>query len=435
MKQKEPQKQSDSFPPEAEAVRTFREGKSLDTYEYFGCHKMAGSGIHTYVFRLWAPGAETVALVSDFCGWEEGVPLYRGADADIWELQYGSPTSLDGCYYKYKITGGRTVYKADPYAIASQTRGESASILRDGVSFPWEDTPWLSYRRLAAAGSPINIYEVHLGSWLRSGSEHNYRELADRLASYVTQMGYTHVELLPIAEHPNDGSLGYQVGAFFAPTSRYGRPEDLMYFIDKMHRCGVGVLLDWVPAGFPGDTHGLVEFDGTCLYEREEDTALARPDGFRRFDLAKPQVRSFLLSNAMYWLRVYHADGLRVSSTEDMLSAPEGYGAEAASFFRELTEAVREEFPSALLIADGASYPAVTAPVSAGGLGFSYAWNTDWSGAICAYLSSDPIYRQYMHDKLHTPLATSHREKSILALSHDLVSGGRGSLIHKMYGG
>ena len=238
MKITDKQKKTNDFISDREAIARFCSGCSQDSYEYFGCHKMAGSGIHTYVFRVWAPRAEAVALVSDFCGWEDGIPLCRIAGTDVWELQYGSTASLDGYYYKYKITGGgKTVYKADPYAVASQTRWDTASILRDEVAFSWEDSEWIAYRRAVAGAhrlhaheSPLNIYSIHLGSWQRDeeGRELNYRDIADRLAPYVKQMGYTHVQLMPISEYTDDYTYGYRVGAYYAPTSRYGTPEDLM---------------------------------------------------------------------------------------------------------------------------------------------------------------------------------------------------------------
>ncbi|MBQ9121184.1 MAG: 1,4-alpha-glucan branching protein GlgB [Clostridia bacterium] len=449
MKEKQKQKKLKASAFDHTSVTLFRQGENLNAYEYFGCHKMAGSGVHTYVFRVWAPSADAVALVSDFCGWDEGVPMRRIEDTGVWELQYGSPVSLDNCFYKYKVTCeeiGR--YKADPYAVAAQTRSETASVLRDGLSFSWEDSAWLAYRSASIGergkcdgGVPLNIYELHLGSWQKAlgGGELNYRQLADRLAPYVKQMGYTHVELMPVMEHGDDNSFGYRTDAYYAPTSRYGTPEDLMYFVNKLHLCGVGVILDWVPSYFSDSEHGLASFDGHTLYERaEEDIWEPEPKNIRFFDLGKGEVQSFLISNAMYWLRRFHADGLCVVSVAELLAAGSCGGEDRAAvdFLRRLNRAVSEEFPSAITIADaGPTYPGVTKPLSEGGLGFSYAWNTAWTGAACTYVAGDPIYRQYMHDKLTTPLVIAHDAHGILAIPHTEVTGGKRALIDKMYGG
>lgn len=449
MKITDKQKKTNDFISDREAIARFCSGRSRDSYEYFGCHKMAGGGIHTYVFRVWAPRAEAVALVSDFCGWEDGIPLCRIAGTDVWELQYGSATGIDGSYYKYKITGGgRTVYKADPYAVASQTRWDTASVLRDEVAFPWEDSEWIAYRRAVAGAhrlhaheSPLNIYCIHLGSWQRNGDgrELNYREIADRLAPYVKQMGYTHVQLMPIAEYTDDYTYGYRVGAYYAPTSRYGSPEDLMYFVNRMHLCGVGVIFEWVPSRFSSEEHGLSAFDGHPLFEEKtEDGILSDVSDVQYFDFSRGEVKSFLLSNAMYWIRRFHADGLRVVSVSDMLGH-DPYGGKniaAAAFLQELNRTLCEEYPSVMTIADGATtYKDLTKPVSVGGLGFTFCQNDAWTGGTCAYMSADPIYRQYMHDKLITPAVFAHGDSGVLSIPYEQVSGGRGSLISQMYGG
>ncbi|MBO5111240.1 MAG: 1,4-alpha-glucan branching enzyme [Clostridia bacterium] len=428
-------------------VSEFHQGKSTSAYEYFGCHKMAGSGVHTYVFRVWAPGADAVSLVSDVTGWSKGVPMHRVTDTGVWELQYGAPESLNRRFYKYKIlTGDSVQYKADPYAIAAQTGGDTASILRDPFSFPWEDSAWLTYRRSVengqegCTGAPLNIYELHLGSWQKGPPggtrDLTYRQIADRLAPYVKQMGYTHVQLMPVMEHADEYSRTFAVDAPYVPTARYGPPEDFMYFVNKLHVCGVGVILDWSPAGFPKNGHGLFAFDGTPLYEREEELP-DTPANRCQFDLRRGEVRSYLISCALYWLRRFHVDGFCISALDRMLpwNPYDGTDPDAVAFLQELNRAVREEFPSALRLTDGSSYPGVTRPIENGGLGFDFCYNRPWTDATGEYMAKDPIYRQFMHDKLTFSLPDADGEKGILALSHDTVSCGRRSLIDRMFGG
>ena len=446
----ETKRKNDGTNPLESALSRFADGENTCAYDTLGCHLMVEGGIYTSVFRVWAPSAEAVFLVSDFCGWECGVPMARIGDTGVWELQYGSPDSLEYKFYKYKIVNGESVcYKADPYAVSSQTRSETASILRHFCDFPWEDAPWLAYRSASQADPrvvPVNIYEVHLGSWQttptrvpgRFGNALNYREIADRLAPYVKKMGYTHVELMPVMEHPYDGSFGYRICGYFAPTSRYGSPEDLMYFINRMHTAGIGVILDWNPATFPSDEHGLIAYDGTDTYEMSDPYGDAEARDYRTFDFEKGEVRSFLLSGAMFWLRRYHVDGLRVSAVSHVVhSAPEGGVSEAAAMFlRQLTTFVRAEFPDAWVIADGAhGCTGVTAPIDRGGFGFHLKWHSSFGDVAGNYMAADPIYRQHLHEKLIAPWAEALEEQGILTVAHDSVIQGRRSLIEKMYGG
>ncbi|MBR5679687.1 MAG: 1,4-alpha-glucan branching enzyme, partial [Clostridia bacterium] len=378
----------------------FHQGTNYTAYDYLGCHKEAREGSFVYTFRTWAPNARRVALVSDFTGWDEGRDFERISEQGIWELVVESPESLEGKFYKFAVTGqdGEVRMKADPYAFQSETLKKTASVVRDISGHVWKDAKWLAKRSATVCpkqrgfkpkvthfySAPMNIYEVHLGSWrtkdgaCTADGEHylNYREIADRLAPYVSNMGYTHIELLPVMEHPYDGSWGYQVCGYFAPTSRYGDPEDFRYFIEKLHEYGIGVILDWVPAHFPKDAHGLYEFDGQPLYEYQgQDRMENRGWGTRYFDVGRPEIQSFLISNALFWLREYHADGLRIDAVAAMLyldydrepgewipnTEGNNHNLEAIAFFRKLNTAVFREFPDALMIAEeSTSWPMIT---------------------------------------------------------------------------
>ena len=443
-------------------VYLFHQGTNFHAYELLGCHeRSARRGRYEYVFRVWAPNADSAALVGDFCSWDKGIPMVRISQG-IWECVFVSKSRLRGSFYKFRIErGGISHLKSDPYAFASQTLENTASIISSPLSLGHTDSEWMEHRReLFSDGehyypSPMNIYELHLGSWRTrdgastSGGGHylGYREIADMLAPYLRDMGYTHAELMPIAEHPFDGSWGYQICSYYAPTSRFGTPEDFAYFVDRLHEYGIGVILDWVPAHFPKDEHGLYEFDGGPLYEYQgEDRREHKGWGTRCFDVGRCEVQSFLISNALFWLREYHVDGLRIDAVASMLYLdydrkpgewiPNIYGGnenlEAIAFFRKLNSAV---FADVLMIAEeSTAFPGVTKPVSEGGLGFNFKWNMGFANDMFEYISMDPIYRQYHHSKLTFPMMYAYSENFILPVSHDEVVHGKRSLIGKMYG-
>ena len=443
----------------------FHQGTNYHAYEYLGCHQHKIDGKYQYTFRVWAPNADSVRLVSDFTSWDIGDALYKVTDAGVWEIVVSSNDSLIGKFYKYKIWNrGNAYYKADPYAFSSQTHMETASIVSDISGFEWNDANWLKYRKTFFNknsgqasekyyfSAPLNIYEMHLGSWKRKdgNSYLNYREIADELAPYVKKMGYTHIELLPVMEHPFDGSWGYQVTGYYAPTSRFGTPKDFMYFVNKMHQCGIGVILDWVPAHFPKDAHGLYEFDGQPLYEYQGyDRMEHRVWGTRFFDVGREEVQSFLISNAMYWLKEYHIDGLRVDAVAAMLYLdfdkdpgqwiPNEDGGnqnkESVAFFKKLNTAIFSEYWDTLMIAEESSdWPMITKPVYQGGLGFNFKWNMGWANDMFEYMATDSVYRKYKHDKLTFPMMYAFNENYIQTVSHDEVVHGKKSLVDKMYG-
>lgn len=452
----------------------FHQGTNFFSYEYMGVHKTECENGNVYTFRVWAPNAVRVAVTGDFNSWC-AEPATRITEAGIWEYVLRVPYSIEGNYYKFEVTGkdGKTWLKSDPYAFYSQTLENTASIIRCEDSFEWNDSEWLAYRKGVLnppyrANSkknkyffraPMNIYEMHLASWrtrdgaCNSDGKHylNYREIADELVPYVKKMGYTHVELLPVAEHPFDGSWGYQVCSYYAPTSRFGTPDDFKYFINKLHENGVGVILDWVPAHFPKDRHGLFEFDGQPLYEYQgADRMEHKGWGTRCFDIGRPEVQSFLISNALYWLREYHADGLRIDAVASMLYldfdrlpgewVPNEDGTnrnkEAIAFFQKLNTQVFAAVPDALMIAEeSTSWPMITKPVYEGGLGFNFKWNMGWANDMFEYVALDPLMRKYQHSKLTFPLMYAFKENYVLPVSHDEVVHGKKSLLDKMFGG
>lgn len=447
----------------------FHQGTNFTSYEYLGAHETVDDEKYICTFRVWAPNAVTVALASDITSWDAPLKMERVTDAGVWQTTLEGKASFTGMYYKYAVTGtdGNTYLKADPYAFAAQTLGESASVVYDIDSFEWHDAPWMRRRAERAKkdirakhyyASPMNIYELHLGSWRTKNGEStedgknylSYREAARKLAAYVKDMGYTHVELLPIAEHPFDGSWGYQVTGYYAPSARYGTPEDFAYFVDRLHRAGIGVILDWVPAHFPKDRYGLYEFDGEPLYEYQgRDRMEHRGWGTRCFDVGRCEVQSFLISNALFWMRRYHIDGLRVDAVASMLYLDydrepgewvpnvngDNKNFEAIAFFRKLNTAVFAEFPDALMIAEeSTAWPMITKPVDRGGLGFNFKWNMGWANDMFEYVACDPIYRQFEHSKLTFPLMYAFDENYILPISHDEVVHGKKSLVDKMFG-
>lgn len=438
----------------------FHQGTNFRAYEYLGVHLLREAGGYRYIFRTWAPNADAVLLISDFTDWTEGVPLSRVTERGVYELSYFSERSLEHAAYKFRVVrGGVSHNKGDPYAVSSRGGADGASIIPKEGEFSWGDDAWLAHRRrtvTVADGNylsvPMNIYEVHFGSFMRheDGSYYGYREMAEVLPAYVKSMGYTHVEFLPLAEYPFDGSWGYQVCGFYAPTSRFGEPDDLRFLINSLHRAGIGVLLDWVPAHFPKDEWGLYEFDGAPLYEYQgKDRMESASWGTRFFDLGREEVQSFLISNARYWLKEFHVDGLRVDAVASMLYLdydrrpgewfPNKDGGrenlEAIAFFKKLNAAVLGEFPDALMIAEeSTAFPGVTHPVASGGLGFSLKWNMGFANDFYAYLSRDPVYRKYHHGALNFPLMYAFSENYILPVSHDEVVHGKRSFVDKMYG-
>lgn len=434
------------------------EGTHRRAFEKLGAHVLARDGRAVTHFAVWAPNASAVHLIGDFNGWDaSNAPMTRAGWSGVWERTV--PNDLHGTRYKYLVApadGGDPVAKADPYAFASETPPGNASRVWDLGGYEWGDRDWLAHRAgVNSLGAPISIYEVHLGSWRRVPEQGNrwltYREIAPRLADYAAEMGYTHVELLPLAEHPFTGSWGYQLTGYFAPSSRYGTPQDLMFLVDTLHRRGVGVILDWVPAHFPDDPHGLAEFDGSPLYEPADAKARRNPEwNTYAFDYARPQVRSFLLSNALYWLDRYHIDGLRVDAVSAMILldfkkrpgewTPNRHGGrenlEGVALLRQVNDAVHAEFPGALTIAEETeAVPALTRPTDAGGLGFDLQWDVGWvHDTIDQYLSRPPAERRDRHGKLTFRQVYAPRENYVLPLSHDEVKPGRGSLLARMPG-
>lgn len=435
-------------------VYLFHQGNNRCAYEFFGCH---AEGDET-VFRVWAPNACRAYLVGDFNSWDDSLEMSKLTQSGIWEMRM--PRRFDNdkkIKYKYKfINGSRCVYKADPYAVHNGTLGETASYVYTMGSYDWSDECWLASRaeqyKKHSLDHPLNIYEVHLPSFMRhsDNSYLNYRELAHELAPYVKQLGYTHVELLPLSEHPFDGSWGYQVTGFYSPTSRLGTPDDFKYFVDTLHSYGLGVIMDWVPAHFLKDEHGLIEFDGGYCYEYQgADRMEHKVWGTRFFDVGRGEVQSFLISNACYWLSEYHIDGLRCDAVASMLyldydrmpgewiPAPDGSNRnpEAIAFFKKLNSFIAEQYPDVMMIAEESTdWAMLTTPPSEGGLGFTYKWNMGWMNDIIKYLNTDPLYRSYHHNALTFPLMYCFNENYILSISHDEVVHGKGSLINKCFG-
>ncbi len=438
----------------------FHQGTYFASYRYLGCHMSACEEGYQYTFRVWAPNATLVYVVSDFCGWQTGLPMRRVSDGGIWELSHVSDTSLEGNPYKYRVCSASGIHlKGDPYAFFSRGGADGASIICHDTTFTWHDEEWLAHRRrtvCAREGSylaaPMNIYEMHAGSFMlhEDGTPLNYRELADALAPYVKSMGYTHVELMPITEYPYDRSWGYQVCSFFAPTSRYGNPDDFRYFVNHMHEAGIGVLLDWVPAHFPKDEWGLYEFDGSPLYEYQgKDRQESHSWGTRFFDVGRTEVQSFLISSAMFWLGEYHIDGLRVDAVSSMLYLdydrepgewfPNIYGdnknLESIAFLRKMNSHIFGTYPDVLMIAEeSTSFGGITHPTHENGLGFNLKWNMGWANDFFDYLSMDPVYRKYHHHALNFPLMYAYNENYVMPISHDEVVYGKKSLIDKPYG-
>jgi len=433
------------------------EGTHVHTYEKLGAHFCTMHGQQGVVFAVWAPNARQVSLIGDFNNWDPEAHPMHSSNSGIWSLFVSDLPEYT--VYKYHIItqDNQELDKSDPYGFAMEERPRTGSVVIDLDQYQWQDQEWLNAReQRQGLNRPISIYEVHLGSWKKVpdpkwGQRYlSYRELADTLIPYVVEMGYTHIELLPIAEHPFEGSWGYQVIGFFAPTSRFGTPHDFMYFIDQCHKHGIGVLLDWVPAHFPKDGAGLNWFDGTHLYAHADPLQGEHPDwGTMIFNYGRNEVRTFLLSNAVFWMDKYHVDGLRVDAVASMLYLdysradgqwiPNRFGGrenlDAIEFLRKTNEVVHSEFPGVLTIAEeSTSWPMVSRPTYLGGLGFSLKWNMGWMHDTLDYMKKDPIYRKFHHSLLTFGMLYAFHENFVLPLSHDEVVHGKGSLINKMPG-
>jgi 1,4-alpha-glucan branching enzyme len=435
----------------------FTEGKYDRVYEKLGAHICEVDGKPGVSFCVWAPNAQSVHVVGDFNGWTPGkTPMQLHSDAGVWECFV--PSLGSGALYKYYVESryaGYRVDKADPYGFAAEIRPRTASKVWDLSGYQWGDREWIEARvKRQPQQVPSSIYEVHLGSWQRVPEENNrwltYREIAPKLAEYAKQMGFTHVEFLPVSEHPFDGSWGYQTVGYFAVTSRYGTPDDFMYLVDTLHQHGIGVILDWVPAHFPRDEHGLGYFDGTHLYEHADARQGVHPDWDTFvFNYGRSEVRNFLVSNALFWFDRYHVDALRVDAVASMLYLnygredgewiPNRYGGnenlEAIEFLRLLNEKVYSEFPGVTVIAEESSaWPMVSRPTYAGGLGFGFKWNMGWMNDMLRYMAQDPIYRRYHHNLITFSMLYAFTENFILPFSHDEVVHGKASMLGKMPG-
>ncbi len=448
-----------SFEPVIDGLdmNRFSNGIHYDIYEKLGAHVMEIDGINGVLFAVWAPNAIRVSVVGNFNNWDgRRHQMRRLYDSGIFELFI--PGIVIGEIYKFeiKIKGGLTILKADPYANRAELRPNTASIVCNLNEYKWQDSNWMAKRAtFEFEKEPMSIYEVHLGSWKKPSEEEgrhffNYRELAPMLAGYVKDMGYTHIELMPIMEHPFDGSWGYQVTGYYAPTSRYGSPEDFMYFMDYMHQQRIGVILDWVPAHFPRDAFGLANFDGTCLYEHLDPRQGAHPHwGTLIYNYGRPQVSNFLIANALFWIEKFHVDGIRMDAVASMLYLDYGkndgewvaniYGSnenlEAVELFKHMNSVFNKRKDGALFIAEeSTAWPMVTGDVEKGGLGFDLKWNLGWMNDFTNYMKCDPLFRKGRHGDLTFSMIYVYSEKFMLVLSHDEVVHGKGSMINKMPG-
>lgn len=435
----------------------FGAGTHYDIYQKLGAHPKTYKGKDGIYFAVWAPHAKEVHLVGDFNNWNpEASPMERISESGIWEIF--NPGMKLGELYKFAITtqSGKILYKADPFAFSAEYRPGTASVTADIQGFPWTDSTWIEKRTQADAQKlPMSIYEVHLGSWRKRDRPerdgfYTYTEAAHELAAYVKEMGYTHVELMGIAEHPFDGSWGYQVTGYFAPTSRYGTPEQFMYFVNYLHKNGIGVILDWVPAHFPKDAHGLADFDGEPLFEYGDPRKGEHPDwGTKVFDYGKNEVKDFLISNALYWVEQYHVDGLRVDAVASMLYLDYGrqegqwvpnkdggnQNLEAIEFFKHLNTVVQGRNHGALVIAEeSTAWPKVTEHPEQDGLGFTFKWNMGWMHDFLEYMKLDPYFRKYNHNKMTFAMMYAYAENYMLVLSHDEVVHLKCSMLEKMPG-
>ena len=435
----------------------FGQGTHYDIYKKLGAHLSKEDGKEGTYFAVWAPNAKEVHVVGSFNDWNENShEMTKLGEVGIWGLFI--PGVGEGALYKYLITTqeNRKLYKADPYANYAQKRPDTASIVTDLTGFHWKDKKWMDKRdNVDPTKQPMAIYECHVGSFMKhpDGTEdgfYTYKQFADRLVEYLKDMKYTHVELMGIAEHPFDGSWGYQVTGYYAPTSRYGTPKDFMYLVNELHKIGVGVILDWVPAHFATDAHGLGKFDGTCIYEHPDPRRGEHPDwGTKIFNYGKPEVKNFLIANVLFWLREFHVDGIRVDAVASMLYLdygkkdgqwlPNEYGGnenyDAIEFFRHMNSVVRGTYPGFLTIAEeSTAWPKVTGPIGTDSLGFSFKWNMGWMHDFCEYMKLDPLYRKGNHYAMTFAMTYNNSENYILPLSHDEVVHLKCSMVNKMPG-
>jgi 1,4-alpha-glucan branching enzyme len=437
-------------------LHLFAEGNLLEIYEKFGAHPRTIAGDAGVYFAVWAPNAQRVSVVGDFNGWDGRTnPMRRLLGSGVWELFL--PGIKEGAHYKFEIRThtSAVLLKSDPFAFFNQHGLETSSMVYELGRYRWSDEDWIKTRRDAAwHNRAMSIYEVHLGSWRRrpdeGGRSLSYLELADQLVPYVLEMGYTHIELMPVAEHPFGGSWGYQVTNYYAPTSRFGNPDEFRHFVDRCHQAGIGVIMDWVPAHFPKDAHALAEFDGTDLYEHMDPRQGEHQDwGTLIFNFGRNEVRNFLIGNALFWLDKYHIDGLRVDAVASMLYLdysrqpgqwiPNAFGGrenlDAVFFLKRVNEVCYDRFPGTITIAEeSTAWPGVSRPTHLGGLGFGFKWNMGWMHDFLHYMKLDPIYRRFHHNNITFSIMYAFQEHFILVLSHDEVVHGKGSLIMKMPG-
>ena len=414
----------------------FHRGEYRQAYEYFGAHPTRNST----VFRIWAPSAKSVAVVGDFNDWtaREEDYCHKITNEGIWEVEIKKIKK--GNLYKYLIetSWGEKILKSDPYAFYSELRPQTASIINGKPKFRWSDKKWLNNREIGYA-KPINIYEVHLGSWKKKedGTYYNYKEIAELLVEYMLEMNYTHIEIMPITEYPFDGSWGYQGTGYYSVTSRYGTPEDFMYFVNYFHKNNLGVILDWVPGHFCKDSHGLYRFDGSACYEYEDPSLGENEWGSANFNVSRNEVRSFLLSNLYFWIKEFHIDGIRMDAISNMLYYRDGLSENKRSveFLQYLNQSLHEEYPDIMLIAeDSSAWPLVTKYQADGGLGFDFKWNMGWMNDTLKYMEQDPFFRKSHHGKLTFSFMYAFSENFILPLSHDEIVHGKNSILNKMPG-
>lgn len=438
-------------------IHLFSEGRLFKAYDTLGAHTRTIDGVTGVHFVVWAPNAIRASVVGDFNRWDGRRHQMRSrGGSGLWELFI--PDLPEGTIYKYELRSRQQdtpFLKADPYAFAAELRPRTASIVHDITKYRWDDRDWMETRaKRDPLSSPMAIYEVHLGSWMRVPEEGGrwltYRELADKLVHYVKHMGYTHIELMPVTEHPFDGSWGYQATGYFAATSRYGSPEDFMAFVDTAHQAGIGIIMDWAPAHFPDDAHGLAWFDGTHLYDHQDPRLGYHPEwNSRIFNYGRTEVKNFLQNSALFWLDKYHIDGLRVDAVASMLYLdyarkagewiPNQFGGNenlaAVSFLKELNVLVHQEFPGAITLAEeSTAWPGVSHPTYAGGLGFTFKWNMGWMHDMLDYFSNEPVHRKYHHNQITFGLIYAFNENFVLVLSHDEVVHGKRALLDKMPG-
>ena len=437
------------------AAELFNDGENLRAYEYFGAHKAVRKDKQGVLFRVWAPHAMSVSVVGDFNDWNKNSNHMKNRNDDgIWELFIEGIGQLELYKYCIETPWFEKILKSDPYAFYAEKRPDNASLIYDIEGYKWHDSEWLDRRaKTDLTKAPVNIYELHAGTWKRNedGSYCSYTQLADELVPYMQEMHYTHVQLMPIMEHPFGGSWGYQTTGYFAPTSRYGMPKEFMYFVDKLHQANIGLILDWVPSNFPKDSFALAKFDGTALYEDEDPRKGERPSWDTcLFDYSKPQIVSFLISSANFWLEVYHADGIRIGALSSMLYLdyakqrgewiPNELGGkenlEAIEFVKKLNTIVHENHKGAIMcVEEVTSWPKLTHSIEDGGLGFDYKWNMGWMNDMLHYMTLDSKWRPFNHDNLTYSFFYAFSEHFLLPLSHDEASGGKGSLLSRMPGG